>query len=280
MPDSAVLSISRIGEIGIRAPRLVVIALIVGVGVAQLVFTVSDWHLRDMGAYWEAGLRLRAGEPLYPTLADAEASEVYRYAPWFAWVWVPLTFLPRPVVEVVWSVLLLTASAAALEPLVRRRAWLLVALMTPILVGISAIGNVHPLIIAGLVHGVERRGGPFAIAAAASLKVVPVVFVLTYLGRRQWRMAAITLVVTALLTAPMLLYDLSAYATDAGAASGLIEWWPLFVLAVAASAAASIWLAPTPYGWLASATTAVVATPRLFVYDISYLVVALARRTR
>ena len=264
----------------IRAARLVAIALIVGVGVAQLVFTVSDWHLRDMGAYWEAGLRLRAGEPLYPALADAEASEVYRYAPWFAWLWVPLTFLPRPVADVLWSVLLLAASAAALEPLVRRRAWLLVALMTPILVGISAIGNVHPLIAAGLVHAVERRSGPLAIAAAASLKVVPIVFVLTYLGRRQWRMAAITLVLTALLTAPMLLYDLSEYATDAGAASGLIAWWPIFAIAVAACAAASVLFARTPFRWLTSATTAVVATPRLFVYDVSYLVVAFARRSR
>lgn len=279
MPDSAVVSTPRFGRIGIRAARLVAIALIVGVGVAQLVFTVSDWHLRDMGAYWEAALRLRAGDPLYPALADAEASEVYRYAPWFAWLWVPLTLLPRPVVDVLWSILLLAASAAALEPLVRRRAWLLVALMTPILVGISAIGNVHPLLVAGLVHGVERRGGPLAIAAAASLKVVPIVFILTYLGRRQWRMAAITLVLTALLTAPMLLHDLSAYATDAGAASGLIEWWPLFVVAVAGCAVASVRLAATPFGWLASATTAVVATPRLFVYDVSYLIVALARRT-
>lgn len=269
---------TRSRRVGWRLARLVTIALIVGVGVAQLILTVGDWHLRDMGAYWEAGLRLRHGEPLYPPLADAEASEVYRYAPWFAWLWVPLTFLPRPLVGVLWSLVLLMASAAALAPVVRRRAWLVAALLAPILIGISAIGNVHPLIVAALVHSIERRTGPVAIAMAASLKAVPILLVLTYLGRREWLRALATLVLTAVLLAPMALYDLSAYATDAGAASGLIEWWPIYAAAVAGCAVLAVRTAATRAGWLASAATVVVATPRLFVYDISYLAVAFARR--
>src|SRR3972149_6330968 len=48
----------------------------------------------DVAAYWEAAERIRAGEPLYVAGA-ANASDLYRYAPRVAYVWGPLTFLPR-----------------------------------------------------------------------------------------------------------------------------------------------------------------------------------------
>ncbi len=73
----------------------------------------------------------------------------------------------------------------------RRGAWIGVAFFLPILIGISAGGNVHALLIAALVLDVERRSGPAWIGVAASLKLFPLLFVLTYLGRRQWRRAAI-----------------------------------------------------------------------------------------
>lgn len=259
-----------------RLPKLLAVALVVGVGVSQLILTIGDWHLRDAGAYWEAAMRLRDGEPLYPPLADAEASEVYRYAPWLAWAWVPLTFLPREAVNVIWSVILLAASAAALSPLVRVRAWLAVALFLPILVGISAIGNVQPLIAAGLVLGVERRSGPLWIAAAASLKAVPLLLVVTYLGRRQWLRAVVTSALTALLVAPMLLYDLSNYPTGAGGASMLFDVPILFALVVGAGILVSWRLAPTRWAWLASSTTMTLALPRFFVYDLTFLMTSFA----
>jgi hypothetical protein len=257
-------------------PWLVTVALVVGVGISQLILTVGDWHLRDAGAYWEAAMRLREGEPLYPALADSEASEVYRYAPWLAWAWVPLTLLPREAVHVIWSVILLGASAAALIPLVRARAWLAVALFLPILVGISAIGNVQPLIVAALVLGVERRSGPLWIAAAASLKAVPLLLVVTYVGRRQWIRALLTLGLTAALVAPMLLYDLSDYPTGAGGASVLFDVPILFALVVASGIVISRRLASTPWAWLASSTTVVLSLPRFFVYDLTFLMTSFA----
>jgi hypothetical protein len=256
---------------GSRLARLLAIALVVGVGISQLVFTIGDWHLRDMDAYWEAAMRLREGEPLYPALADGEASEVYRYAPWFAWGWVPLTYLPRGVIDVIWSAVLLAASGAALVPLACAGAWLAVAFFAPILVGISAIGNVQPLIVAALVLGLERRSGPLWIAAAASLKAVPILFVVTYLGRRQWLRAAATLGLTAVLVAPILLYDLSAYPTDAGAAAGLAGSPLLYAAVVAVGILVSLRLARTRYGWLSSAATVAAAVPRLFVYDVTFV---------
>jgi hypothetical protein len=258
--------------------RRTVLVLLIGFGIAQMLLTISNWHLSDMGAYWEAGERLRLGEPLYPPLTDPESSATYRYAPWFAWLWAPVTLLPRDLVAAAWSAILLAASAISLRPAIRARAWFVLILFTPILFGISAIGNAHPLIIAGLVHGVERRSGPVWIAAAASLKAAPILFVLTSLGRRQWGRFVATVAATVALVAPMLLYDLSNYPAGSGAAGGLIAIPPLYVVAVALGMIVSVRLARRDTGWLASAATVVIATPRLFVYDMTYLLVGLASR--
>jgi len=257
-----------------RLARLVVIAIIVGIGLSQVILTIGDWHLRDSDAYWNAALRLRAGQPLYPPITDPEASEVYRYAPWFAWLWVPLTYLPHELVRVLWSAVLLGASVLALVPLIRTRAWLLVALFGFLLIGISGPGNVQPLIIAALVWGLERRSGPAWIALTASLKVVPILFVATYVGRREWGRVLLALGLTALLVAPMFLHDLSNYPFSAGAASGLIATPLLYAAVVAIGVLVSVRLANSPHAWLASATTVTLAVPRLFVYDISFLIAA------
>ena len=64
--------------------------------------------------------------------------------------------------------------------------------------------------------GVERRSGPIWIALGASLKAVPLALALVYAGRGEWRKAAVAAGLTALLVAPMLLFDLSGYSTDPG----------------------------------------------------------------
>ena len=262
-----------------RLPKLVVTALVVGVGLSQLILTLGDWHLSDAGAYWEAAHRLREGQALYPSLGDTEASEVYRYAPWFAWAWVPLTLFPREAAYAVWSLVLLAASGAALTPLIRRRAWLLVAFFLPILVGISGIGNVQPLIVAALVLGIERRSGPLWIGLAASLKAVPLLFAVTYIGRGEWVRAAAAVAVTFLLVAPMLLYDLSNYPTGADAAATLINAPVVYAIVIAAVIVVSVRLARGPFGWLASSTAVALAVPRFFVYDVTFLMPALQAGT-
>lgn len=77
-------------------------------------------------------------------------------------------------------------SVAAVVPMARRRAWLQVMFFFPILIGISAVGNAQALMVAWLVWGAERRSGPLWIALAASLKAVPILFAIVYIGRRQW----------------------------------------------------------------------------------------------
>lgn len=258
----------------VRLARIVVLAIVIGIGFNHVWWSIADWHLDDMNAYWDAGMRLRTGGELFPPVADVLASEVYRYSPWFAWLWTPLTLLPRVVVEVVWSVVLLGASALAVWPLVRRGAWLAVAFFLPILVGISSGGNVHALLIASLVLGVERRSGPLWIGVAASLKLFPILFVLTYLGRRQWTRAAVACLVAGLLLAPYLLYDLSNYVTTAGGAALLWDWPIVYGIAVVAAVLVALRLAPTRHGWLASSMAVVLALPRSFLYDITWLMVA------
>jgi hypothetical protein len=253
------------------------VAVVVGVGIGHLYWSVVDWHMADSGAYWQAALRLREGAELYPAITNPEASDVYRYAPWFAWVAVPFTYLPIQVAGAIWSAILIAASCAAVLPLMRERQYLGVAFFWPVLVGISASGNVHALLIAALVLGVERRSGPLWIAMAASLKAVPILFVVVYLARGEWRHAAATVLLTAALVAPMLLYDLSAYPASAGQAGLLITWLPIYALAVAAATGATVLLARTPYRWLAAATAVALALPRFFLYDVTFFLVGAAR---
>ena len=266
----------------VRLARLVALAVIIAIGIFNVWMAVSSWTLSDAGAYWQAGLRLRAGEDLYPALASVDASEVYRYAPWFAWAAVPWTFLSVQVAGVLWSAVLLAASALALIPLVRARAWLLVVLFAPILVGISAVGNAHPLIVAALVWGIgwrDGRGGPVAVALAASLKIFPLLFALVYAGRRQWGRFAASVLLAALLWAPALFYDLSEYAVEAGQAASLFAVPILYFVVTGVAVGCTLALARTRWAWLAAAATVVLSLPRLFVYDVTYLMVGTPAQT-
>lgn len=261
----------------VRLSRIVALAVIIGVGLVNLIQATTHWTLSDAAAYWNAGLRLREGEPLYPVLTNVDASEVYRYAPWLAWLAVPVTYLPVQIAGALWSAVLLVASAIALVPLARARAWLAVAFFGPILVGISAVGNVHPLLIAPLVWTVERRSGPLWVGVAASLKIFPLLFALVYLGRREWLRAGVAVAITALLWAPALLSDLSGYATEPGLAASLISVPILWAVVVGAAIGLALRLARTRFGWLAAALSVVLALPRLFVYDVTYLMVGSPR---
>ncbi|HET7056957.1 MAG TPA: glycosyltransferase 87 family protein, partial [Thermomicrobiales bacterium] len=166
------------------------LAIVIGWSLANAIQRIGDWSLSDMDAYWNAATRLREGLPLYPAVPDSGAADVFRYAPWFAWAWVPLTFLPKAAVAVAWSALLVGASAVAIMPIVRQPSLTRIAaaaLLGTILLWSAASGNVQPVIVAILVLGIEGRSGPLWVAIAASLKIFPIGFALVYAGRREWR---------------------------------------------------------------------------------------------
>jgi hypothetical protein len=264
----------------VRGARLVALAVVIGWSISNVAFHVAAWNLADMDAYWNAALRLREGQPLYPALADPSAADVYRYAPWFAWAWVPLTFLPKLAVGIVWSAILLAATGWALRPLMRPDLTSLAALLLlgSFLVWAASVGNVQPLLIGGLVHGLERRSGPVWVGVVASLKAVPILYALIYVGRGEWLRAATAVIVAAVLAAPFLLYDLSRYPAGSGdAPSPLIAISPLlFGAAVVALAGVTLWLARRGSGldrWAASVTV-LAALPRITLLDLPQLLVA------
>jgi len=236
----------------------------------------------DVAAYWNAAERLRAGEPLYAGGAS-NASDLYRYTPWFAYAWVPLTYLPRDAVTAGWLGLMVAAAIVSTLPLLRRgpaglAAW---AIFTPLQLGGAVFGNVQPLLVLMVVWGIERRSGPLWIAIGASLKAVPFLLALVYAGRGEWRRAALATALTALLVAPTFLFDLSAYSTAPGPNQISLAGVSVFLylpVALAAIAAASL-LARTRYAWLAGSFAMVAALPRLLTYEIGFLLVGTAGET-
>ena len=254
-----------------RWTRLLITALLAGVGISTIVFAVSDWHLHDMQVYEAAAWRIRNGEPLYG--GDVDQLSAYRYSPWFAYAWLPFTYLPPTVVRVLWSALMVAATALAVAPLVRDRAVYPVLLFGPILIGISAIGNVHPAMMAVLMWGIPRRWGGLAVGLAASLKVVPILLILHFVAERRWTQAGVAIVVAAALWLPILLFDIAPVSFDPGAARTLAV--PVWILVGAFGVAGATWLGlrRSRYSGLAAGTAALLALPRLFVYEISLVMV-------
>lgn len=262
-----------------RASVMAVIGIAAGIGIASLAFAIRSWTMEDMHVYLEAAERLRAGEALYSTTNPLAA---YQYAPWFAAAWIPLTLLPREVVAVTWTSLLLTASLVCVLPLIRQNtpaAWALTLVALPVLVFSSArSGNVQPLLVAGLVVGLERRWGPAAIAVAASLKAFPLALALVYIGRGQWLRAAATIGLTLVLVGPMLAFDLADYTADGPRVGTLFAASPiLWALPVVLLAAITLRLARrrSRHAWLSAATTTVLGMPRMLSYDMTFLLAGL-----
>ena len=63
----------------------------------------------DADAYWHAAQRLRDGQALYGGPRGDE-TEIYRYAPWFAFAWVPLTYLGQDGAYLVWRGILVLST--------------------------------------------------------------------------------------------------------------------------------------------------------------------------
>lgn len=270
----------------VRTARLISIAILVGWSASQVFFRATDWSLSDMDAYWNAAMRIRDGDPLFPQLSDVSAPDVYRYAPWFAALWVPLTHLPKVVVSILWSIILVGAVLACLKPLLRLDLTSIAAatFFGSFLVWGASIGNVQPLLVAGLLYTVDRRAGPLVIGVTASLKAVPILFVLLYVGRREWGRAAVALGCALVLTASFLLVDLTHYPSAPGdAPSPLFALSPiLFGVALVLVAAVAIRLASlrSAHDRLGAAGAALAALPRITLLDLPLLLVGVRPERR
>lgn len=256
------------------------LALLVSLASYALVsYALSRELGADVAAYWNAAERLRSGLPLYQA-GEPNASDLYRYAPWFAAAWVPLTYLPRDAVLVGWVGLMIVAALQTTAPLVRRgpTGWAAFAIFFPLQLQGAIFGNVQPLLVLLLMWGVERRSGPLWVAIGASLKAVPLGLALVYAGRGEMAKAAWALALSVILIAPMALFDLSGYSTSPGPSqqslAGVSPF--VFVPVAAASLAAAYLLARSRYAWAAGAVAMVATLPRLLTYQAGFLLVGLA----
>lgn len=250
--------------------RIVALGIIGGVAIANVVWSIQTWPMGDVQIYWDAGQRILTGEALYPGDAPYRS---FRYAPWFAWMWAGFSVLPYWLVAVAWQAALLAACVAVALPFLRRGAVgiALAGLFVPLLFAVSAGGNVQALLVLSLLYGIDRRSGPLWIAVAASLRATPILFVAVYAARREWGRFWLTLALTGLLVAPMLLYDPATLVSGvAGQEPGLLAVSPwLFLGGVAISVGAVAVLAwrRSPYTIIAAAAGAILASPKLFGYD-------------
>ena len=272
-----------------RRPWLgpIVIGLLLLFAVGDLWILRDNWGFEDVRAYWEAALRLREGLPLYGGATDPDSYAVFRYAPWFAWMWVPLTYLPRQAAELLWGGVLAASSLAVLLALVRLRTTAAIALallLLPMFFTLTQVGNVQPLVVAMLAFGISRWSGPLWIAVAASIKATPILYVLIYVARRQWIRLAVALLATAVLLAPLALADRSGYQTDPGASFSL--WYYVSPLAWAVAAIASLLVAAwlgwrrSDWVWVATSVAVALCAPRAHAPYATFLAVGLLDQAR
>ncbi|HEX7076785.1 MAG TPA: glycosyltransferase 87 family protein [Hyphomicrobiaceae bacterium] len=259
-----------------RFAKLLAIATFVGLSAAWVYWAVDGLTLSDADAYRAAANRLLAGEDLY--IVPRTQGDAFRYAPWFALIWIPLAALPEWAANTVWLAALAMASTLAVVPLARAPSvWLrLTALLGgSVLIWTAARGNVHPLVVLALVWGIDRRTGPIWIALTASLKAVPILFALVYVARREWRRAFVAVAVTVLLVAPMPFFGWDFESTEAGPSLSLYYLVSPAGWVIGAGAALLAATVSAMQGWpatrLAAATAAIAVLPRLLLYDATYL---------
>jgi hypothetical protein len=266
-----------------RLAQRIVVGLVFGYALIAVWQVLGSWGFEDVDAYWDAALRLRSGEPLYPAGVDPDNYRVFRYAPWFAWLWVPLTYLPREAVEAAWGLILGAAGLAVLVALLRRRSAAAVALallLLPWMLSLVLVGNVQPLVVAMLGFGVSRASGPLWVGIAASLKAVPALWALVFVARREWLRFAAAALVTLVLSASFLLHDTSGYVTDPGRSGMSLYYYygpAAWVAGAVASTAVALFLAwrRSDWVWPAVAVAAMLLAPRSHVTYTTFLAIGL-----
>lgn len=271
-----------------RYARLVALGVAI-LGVLLLIGAAFSVRVHpDAEAYWQAAQRLREGLPLYGGPRGDE-TQIYRYAPWFAFAWVPLTYLGHDGAMLVWRASLLVGTGAAIWPLMRRptpASLTLAVLLGGVLISNLPAANVTPLIVGMLVAGIRTRLGPIFLGLAGSLKVFPLVLVVGYLSERRWLSAAVALGVAAMLWLDILAFGILTYTQIGGpsfyvggssifAVSPLL-WLPLAFVVFGMTLRLAV--AQSRWSWLAAASAIPAAVPRVWIPDVSYILVGASER--
>jgi hypothetical protein len=251
-------------------------------GLETVVFHLVLDPLADVRIYYDAGSRLNAGQPLYGVGSDTGVGW-YVYPPLLAILFRPLALLPFPVAAAIWEMVIVAATALAVHRagLSRRTALVVAWLALPI--GWSlAVGQAEPVVTALL-----ALGSPASVALAGHVKLVPWLVAIYWLGRGDLR--ALARFAGWLLALGLVQFVL---APDATLALLRGEWLaPAFNtrnispyalspvlwagLAVAGSVV-TLRLARGRWAWPAAVVLAVLANPRLLVYQLMSLLAGLS----
>lgn len=265
-----------------RRIRLVLFgAAIVGVllGINTTILHLTSDPLADVHAYYDAGARLNAGLPLYEQSATTNDAEFYRYPPLLAILFRPLALLPFEAAALIWEVLVaasLVGTVLVLRP-DRMRLAVFGMLFLPIMWSVT-IGQAQVPVTFLL-----ALGSPWSVALAAHLKIFPGLVAIWWLGRRDWRalgwfaawVVGLGLLQLVLEPAATLAFPCVFNLGQVGEVRNLSPYAispVLWAVLVAAGAAATIRLAPGRWGWAAAVAFAVLASPRLLVYQLMTLV--------
>ncbi|MBA2264528.1 MAG: hypothetical protein H0W10_07695 [Chloroflexi bacterium] len=114
-----------------------------------------------------------------------------------------------------------------------------------------------------------------AVGAAASIKLVPILFVAVWLGRGEWRPALVAIATAAVLWGHAVLFDLNDYVTDPG--TGLLSLYAVSPLLWFAAAALSGVVAllmvvrRSRWAWVALAVLMFIGPPRVVLSYLAFL---------
>jgi hypothetical protein len=233
----------------------------------------------DVHAYYEAGARLNAGEPLYEQAASVTGSHYYFYPPLLAVAFRPLALLPFEIAAAIWMGLMFLAFAGSiwLAGVRNRWTWYVLGWLAAPIAWSLVIGQAHVLVMFLL-----TLGTPFGLALAGSIKIFPAIAAIYWLGRRDWPMLgrfvawgvgllALSFILEPSGTIAFVSFpnfeligevtNLSPYAISPA----------LWVVTIVALAIAALVFARTRFGWFLALLLSVLAAPRLHLYQFSSL---------
>jgi hypothetical protein len=254
----------------------------IALGVETVILHLLNDPLADVHAYYDAGARLNAGQPLYDQPAGPDEAAFYRYPPLLAILFRPLALLSFPVAAAIWMALLAVLAVATLVRVdLRRPLSLFVVCALALPAGWAFVIGQAQVAVTWLL----ALGMPWAVALAANLKVFPILVAVWWLGRRDWRslgwlagwVAGIVAFQLVLAPADTIAYLSFLRLDQVGSVVSLSPYAispVLWAVLVVAGTALAIWAARKPYGWAAAVALSVLATPRLLLYQLSTLVAA------
>jgi hypothetical protein len=264
--------------------RVLVGAAILGalLGLETLVLHLTTDPLADVHAYYDAGARLNAGQPLYVQQVGTDDAAFYRYPPLLAVAFRPLALLPFPVAAFVWEAFLLVLFGLTVLRLGSgRRTWIVLGMLALPTAWSLAIGQAQVAVTL-----LMALGAPWALALATQLKIFPVLAAIWWVGRRDVRslgwfaawliglgLLQLILEPSGTLAFPGFL-GLDQVGDVNNRSLYAISPW-LWAAAVVAGIVVAWRLAPTRWGWPAAVALSVLATPRLLIYQLSTLVAGL-----